>query len=265
MSARELARRLTAEALGAMFLLVAVVGSGIMGERLAGGNDAIALLANSLATGGALVALIAALGPISGAHLNPAVTMFECARGRIAWRTAVFYIPVQIVGAVAGVLVAHAMFALPLIQVSTHARDSGGELIGEIVATLGLLLTIWGVARSRPESMPYAVAAYITGAYWFTSSTSFANPAVTLARGLTDTFAGIAPASIAGFVAAEIVGLALALVAAWGLGANVDARPAKVPEPAPAPTPRTAIGLEGKAGTEFDLLPPGCSGKADCL
>lgn len=204
-------RRAFAEALGTMFLLIAVVGSGITGERLAGGNVAIALLANSLATGGALVALITTFGPISGAHFNPAVTLFECAGGRTPWRIAALYIPAQIIGAIAGVIVAHAMFALPLIQTSTHARDSAGEWIGEIIATLGLLLTIWGTSRANPPAVPAAVAAFITGAYWFTSSTSFANPAVTIARALSDTFSGIAPASVAGFIVAQGIGLSLAL------------------------------------------------------
>lgn len=266
MTARDLTRRLTAEALGTMFLLIAVVGSGIMGERLAAGNDGIALLANSLATGGALIALIAALGPISGAHLNPAVTLFELAQGRLAWRAAVLYVPVQVAGAIAGVVVAHAMFALPLIQASTHARDTMGELTGEIVATFGLLLTIWGVARSRPEAMPYAVAAYITGAYWFTSSTSFANPAVAIARGLSDTFAGIAPASIAGFVVAELVGLGLALAASWTLSESKNEQPAQRDvEPAAAPRGRVGAGLDADSRVGIDLLPPGCPGKTDCV
>lgn len=213
-----LARRLLAEALGTTFLLIAVVGSGIMGVKLAAGNDAIALIANSLATGGALIALIATFGPISGAHFNPAVTLFEWAEGRLDRASALAYIPVQVLSAAAGVVIAHAMFALPMIQTSTHVRDTTGEFIGEVVATLGLLLTIWGVARSRAGAVPFAVAAYITGAYWFTSSTSFANPAVTLARSLTDTFAGIAPSSIAPFLAAQAIGLAFALVCARALG-----------------------------------------------
>jgi glycerol uptake facilitator-like aquaporin len=217
-----LARRLLAEALGTMFLLIAVVGSGIMGVKLAAGNEAIALIANSLATGGALVALIATFGPVSGAHFNPAVTLFEWAQGRLDGAGTIAYIPVQIASAAAGVVIAHAMFALPLVQTATHARDTPGELIGEIVATLGLLLTIWGVARSRAEAVPFAVAAYITGAYWFTSSTSFANPAVTLARSLTDTFAGIAPASIAPFLAAQAIGLILALACARALAGKTD-------------------------------------------
>ncbi len=207
----DLARRAFAEAIGTTFLLIAVVGSGIMGVRLAAGDDAIALLANSLATGGALIALIGAFGPISGAHFNPAVTLFELAGKRLAWRTAAAYVPAQMIGAVAGVVIAHAMFALPLVQTSDHARDTPGEFIGEIVATLGLLLTIWGTARAKPDAVPVAVAAYITGAYWFTSSTSFANPAVTIARAMTDTFSGIAPASIVPFLLAQTIGWALAL------------------------------------------------------
>lgn len=217
-----LPRRLLAEALGTLFLLIAVVGSGIMGVKLAGGNDAIALIANSLATGGALIALIATFGPISGAHFNPAVTLFEWAQGRLDHASALAYIPVQIAGAAVGVIIAHAMFALPFIQTSTHVRDTPGEFIGEIVATLGLLLTIWGVARSRSDAVPFAVAAYITGAYWFTSSTSFANPAVTFARSLTDTFAGIAPSSIAPFLAAQVIGLVLALACARALAGKID-------------------------------------------
>lgn len=261
---RDLVRRLVAEALGTMFLLIAVVGSGIMGVRLAQGNDAVALLANSLATGGALVALIGAFAPVSGAHFNPAVTLFEWAQGRIERNTALAYIPVQIAAAIAGVVIAHAMFALPLLQESGHARDSAGEFIGEIVATLGLLLTIWGVARNRAEAVPYAVAAYITGAYWFTSSTSFANPAVTLARSLTDTFAGIAPASIAAFVAAELIGLILALAAAWSLSDTNDRSGERTA--AEAAEPRDDRGRARPAadrGLGFDILPPGCSREAD--
>jgi glycerol uptake facilitator-like aquaporin len=209
----DLARRALAEFIGTTLLLTAVVGSGIMGAKLSGGNDAIALLANALATGGALIALIAALAPISGAHFNPAVTAFEAIGGRLPWRAALPYVAAQISGAVAGVVLAHAMFGLALVQSSTHERATTGEQIGETVATFGLLLTIWGVARTRPESVPAAVAAYIVGAYWFTSSTSFANPAVTLARSLTDTFAGIAPASVAGFVVAQSLGVLVALAA----------------------------------------------------
>jgi glycerol uptake facilitator-like aquaporin len=205
-----LARQSVAEALGTMFLLIAIVGSGIMAARLADGNDAVALLANALATAGALLALIAALGPISGAHFNPCVTVFELLGKRLAWRTAVAYVAAQLAGAIAGVAVAHAMFVLPLVQISQRPRDTGGEFIGEIVATLGLLLTVWGAKR---EIAPIAVAAYIAGAYWFTSSTSFTNPAVTIARALTDTFSGIAPVSVPEFLLAQIIGLTLALIA----------------------------------------------------
>ncbi|MFM9863038.1 MAG: aquaporin [Micropepsaceae bacterium] len=212
-----LARCALAEFIGTAMLLAAVVGSGIMGAKLSAGNDAIALLANAIATGGALIALIAALGPISGAHFNPAVTVFECVGGRTPWRAAPFYIAAQVAGAIAGVVLAHAMFGLALLQESAHDRSTLGEQIGEVVATFGLALTIWGVARSNAERMPYAVAAYIVGAYWFTSSTSFANPAVTLARALTDTFAGIAPASIIGFLLAQALGLCLAIVVARAL------------------------------------------------
>jgi glycerol uptake facilitator-like aquaporin len=204
-------RRAIAEALGTAFLLIAVVGSGIMAERLAQGNDAVALLANAVATGGALIALITIFAPISGAHFNPAVTLFECMSGRTPWRDMILYVPAHIAGAIVGVIVAHAMFAFPLVQASQHVRASTGELIGEVVATMGLLLTIWGTARARPEAIPTTVAAYIVGAYWFTSSTSFANPAVTLARSVTDTFSGIAPASVPGFLAAQLIGVVLAI------------------------------------------------------
>lgn len=208
----QLARLALAEFIGTCFLLAAVVGSGIMGTKLSGGNDGIALLANSIATGGALIALIGALGPISGAHFNPAVTLFTAFRERGGWRVrAPVFILAQISGAVAGVVLAHAMFGLELSQVSTHDRASSGEFIGEVVATFGLLLTIWGVSRSKPDAIPFAVAAYIVGAYWFTSSTSFANPAVTLARSLTDSFAGIAPGSVPGFVLAQIVAVMMAV------------------------------------------------------
>lgn len=213
-----LARQVFAEFLGTAFLLAAVVGSGIMGAKLSDGNDAIALLANSLATGGALIALIGAFGPVSGAHFNPAVSVFELVGGRLSLPQLTFYIVAQIWGAIAGVMVAHAMFGLALVEASSHVRATTGELIGEVVATLGLLLTIWGVARSRPDAVPGAVAAYIVGAYWFTSSTSFANPAVTLARAMTDTFAGIAPASVPGFVLAQAIAVVLACGAVWMLG-----------------------------------------------
>jgi len=205
-----LSRRLVAEALGTALLLAVVVGSGIMGERLAGGNEAIALLGNTLATGAALVVLIVIFGPISGAHFNPAVTLVFALRGELPWRIALAYLPVQVAGAVAGVLTAHAMFAEPLLQVSTKLRDGPAQAFSEGVATFGLIAAILGALRFRPSFTPAAVGLYIAAAYWFTASTSFANPAVTLARSLSDTFAGIAPASVPGFVAAQLAGAAAA-------------------------------------------------------
>ena len=206
--ARSLGRRVAAETFGTAFLLAAVVGSGIMGERLAGGNVAIALLANALATGAALVALILAFGPISGAHFNPAVTLADAALGGIRWREAPVYVLAQVLGAFLGVAAAHGMFDLPLFAASTHVRSGASQLFSEFVATFGLLSVIWGCARSRPSAAPFAVAAYITAAYWFTASTSFANPAVTLARAATDTFAGIRPADAPGFLVAQLAGAA---------------------------------------------------------
>jgi glycerol uptake facilitator-like aquaporin len=201
-----IARRLTAEAVGTALLLVAVVGSGVMGERLAGGNVAVALLANTLATGAALAALILTFGAISGAHFNPAVTLADASQGGLAWRDAPAYIAAQVVGAFAGVAAAHVMFGLPLFFASRHARESGSQLFSEFVATFGLLSVIWGCARLRSQAVPFAVAAYITAAYWFTASTSFANPAVTLARSASDTFAGIRPVDAPGFIAAQLLG-----------------------------------------------------------
>jgi glycerol uptake facilitator-like aquaporin len=202
------ARRVTAEAVGTAFLLAAVVGSGIMGDRLAGGNVAVALLANTLATGAALVALILTFGEISGAHFNPAVTLAEAVGGGLAWRDVPAYVGAQIAGAFGGVAVAHLMFGAPVFFASRHARSGPAQLLGELVATFGLLAVIHGCARHRAAAVPYAVAAYITAAYWFTSSTSFANPAVTLARAASDTFAGIRPADAPGFIAAQLVGAA---------------------------------------------------------
>ena len=214
-------RRLTAEALGTAFLLMAVVGSGIMGERLADGNVAIALLANTLSTGAALVALILTFGPISGAHLNPALTISEALAGGILWREVPGYLAAQILGAFAGVASAHLMFGLPLFFASHHARSGPAQLWSEFVATFGLLAVIWGCSRSRPTAVPYAVGAYITAAYWFTASTSFANPAVTLARAASDTFAGIRPIDAPGFVAAQLAGaLAATLAFRWLLPAR---------------------------------------------
>lgn len=206
-----LARRLAAEALGTALLLAVVVGSGIMGERLAGGNDAIALLGNTAATGAALVVLITTFGPICGAHFNPAVTLAFVIRREMTARLALAYVAVQILGAVLGVLMAHAMFAEPLLQVSLKLRDGPAQVFSEFVATFGLLATILGTLRFRPAFTPAAVGLYITAAYWFTASTSFANPAVTIARSLSDTFAGIAPACAPAFIAAQFAG-ALAAV-----------------------------------------------------
>jgi glycerol uptake facilitator-like aquaporin len=211
-----LARRVVAEFTGTLLLLAAVVGSGIMGDRLAGGNVAIALLANTLATGAALVAIILAFGPVSGAHLNPAVTLADAWMGGIAWRETPLYILAQLVGAVAGVAAAHLMFGLPLFSTSLHVRSGPAQWFSEFIATFGLLAVIWGCVRSRPQVVPFAVGAYITAAYWFTASTSFANPAVTLARCLTNTFAGIRPRDVAPFLAAQLAGaFAATLLFKW--------------------------------------------------
>lgn len=207
-----LSRRLASEAIGTATLLATVVGSGVMGERLSGGNVAIALLANTLSTGAGLVALILAFGGISGAHFNPAVTLVETWRAKLSARDAVGYVVAQVVGAVAGVVIAHLMFELPALSVSTHARSGSSQAISEAVATFGLLATILGTSARRPDAVPFAVGAYITSAYWFTSSTSFANPAVTLARSLSDTFAGIRPSDAPMFIGAQLVGAALAAI-----------------------------------------------------
>jgi glycerol uptake facilitator-like aquaporin len=212
----DLGRRLAAEALGTAFLLATVVGSGIMAAKLSGGNGAIALLCNTLPTGAILVVMILALGSISGAHFNPAVTAAFAARGELPWTDAAGYFGAQILGAVIGVWAAHLMFELPVLQFSTTVRTGPGQWFAEAVATFGLLLTIFGCLRSSPASVPYAVGLYITAAYWFTASTSFANPTVTLARSLSDTFAGIAPAGIQAFVTAQLVGAAAATgLASW--------------------------------------------------
>jgi glycerol uptake facilitator-like aquaporin len=199
-----LARRTTAECVGTAFLLAAVVGSGIMGERLAGGNVAIALLANTLATGATLVTLILTFGPISGAHFNPAVTLADASQGGLPWREVPAYVAAQLVGAFVGVAAAHLMFSEAVFSASRHARAGGAQLFSEFVATFGLLCVIWGCARLRLSTVPFAVGAYITGAYWFTASTSFANPAVTLARSSSDTFAGIRPGDAPGFIVAQL-------------------------------------------------------------
>jgi glycerol uptake facilitator-like aquaporin len=206
-----LLKRAASEGIATALLLAVVVGSGIMGERLSGGNIAIALLANALATGAGLVALILTLGPISGAHMNPLVTMVEAALGRRPKVELAAYVAAQVLGALLGVLVAHAMFDLPLLQVSTHDRSGVSQVGSEVVATFGLLGVILMVARTRPDAVPYAVGAYITAAYWFTSSTSFANPAVTLARALTSTFSGIRPSDIPGFLIGQAIGASLAV------------------------------------------------------
>lgn len=210
-----LARKATAEALGTALLLATVVGSGIMGDRLSGGNVAIALLANTLATGAMLIALILTFGPVSGAHFNPAVTLSDAWQRR-TWTQVPAYLAAQFAGACAGVAVAHLMFTEPVYALSRHTRAGGAQMFSEFIATFGLLAVILGCVRSRPAAVPFAVGAYITGAYWFTSSTSFANPAVTLARCLTDTFAGIRPVDVPGFMVAQLAGMALATaVFAW--------------------------------------------------
>ncbi|MGH7024332.1 MAG: aquaporin [Caulobacteraceae bacterium] len=200
------AHRLAAEALGTCLLLAIVIGSGIMGQRLAGGNDAIALLGNTLATGAGLVVLIVIFGPISGAHFNPAVTLAFALRREIGRRLALVYVAVQVVAGVAGVWLAHAMFAEPIFQVSTRLRNGPAQGLAEFVATFGLIGAILGSLRFRPEATAWVVGLYITSAYWFTASTSFANPAVTIARSLSNTFAGIAPSSAPLFIAAELLG-----------------------------------------------------------
>jgi glycerol uptake facilitator-like aquaporin len=207
-----LAQRVTAEGVGTALLLAAVVGSGIMGERLAGGNTAVALLANTIATGAALAALILTFGPISGAHFNPAVTLAAASQDRIAWSHVPAYLVVQLIGAFAGVATAHAMFEAPIFFASRHVRSGLPQAFSEFVATFGLLAVIWGCVRFRSAAVPFAVAAYITAAYWFTASTSFANPAVTLARSATDTFAGIRPSDAPAFIVAQLLGAAAATV-----------------------------------------------------
>jgi glycerol uptake facilitator-like aquaporin len=216
-------RRLAAEALGTALLLAIVVGSGIMGQRLSGGNDAIALLGNTLATGAGLVVLITMLGPISGAHFNPVVTAVFALRREIGWRLAGAYVLAQAIGAVLGVWAAHAMFEEPILQLSTKLRDGPAQAWSEAVATFGLVGAILATLRARPDATPMIVGLYITAAYWFTASTSFANPAVSLARSLSDTFAGIAPTSVPAFIAAQAGG-ALAAAALFGWLLKEDPR-----------------------------------------
>jgi glycerol uptake facilitator-like aquaporin len=239
-----LGRRLVAEGLGTAFLLAIVIGSGIMGERLAGGNVALALIGNTLATGAGLVVLITVFGPVSGAHFNPAVTLVMLARRAINLKTASFYVAVQCGAAILGVLAAHAMFGEPLFQVSHKLRSGPALAWSEVVATFGLFATIFGVSRFKPESVAVAVGLYITAAYWFTASTSFSNPAVTMARSLSDTFAGIAPASVPAFVMAQLIGAAIATALFGWLfkddGERFNSDPTGTPAGPPSDTERSA-------------------------
>jgi len=227
----QLPRRMAAEAIGTGLLLAAVVGSGIMGERLSGGIVGIALLANTIATGAMLVTLILTFGLISGAHFNPAVTLADASQGGLLWRDVPAYIGSQLVGAFAGVAAAHLMFGEAVFSASRHVRAGGAQVFSEFVATFGLLCVVWGCARLRSSAVPFAVGAYITGAYWFTSSTSFANPAVTLARSITNTFSGIRPIDVPGFIAAQVGGAFCAtLLFAWLVPAvPAEAKDAVVP------------------------------------
>jgi glycerol uptake facilitator-like aquaporin len=243
-SRRMMPRRLTGEALGTAMLLAAIVGSGIMGERLAGGNVAVALLANTIATGAALVALILTFADVSGAHFNPVVTLVEGLRKNIAWSDAAGYVGAQMLGAFAGVATAHVMFGEPLFSASQQSRGGGALLVSEFVATFGLIAVIIGCSRTRSSVVPFAVGAYITAAYWFTASTSFANPAVTLARSATNTFAGIRPGDAPGFIVAQCAGaIAASRIVGWLLSgssssaAAVDADDAGVRR-SPSGTPR---------------------------
>lgn len=212
----DLAQRLAAEGIGTAFLLAAIVGSGIMAERLAGGNEALALLCNAAATGAILVVLIAVLGPVSGAHLNPAVTLAFALRREIAPGVAALYAGMQIAGAILGVALAHLMFGLDVLQIATTERAGAGLWLSEAVAAFGLVFVILGAARVRPDAVPAVVGLYIASAYWFTASTSFANPAVTLARAFTDSFTGIAPSGVAPFIAAQVLGAMIAVpLASW--------------------------------------------------
>ncbi|MGD0675121.1 MAG: MIP/aquaporin family protein [Polyangiaceae bacterium] len=234
-----LLKKLIAEALGTALLLAIVVGSGIMGERLAGGNVAIALLANTIATGAGLVALILTFGPISGAHFNPAVTLADASQGGLPWREVPGYLLAQFAGAFAGVAVAHVMFKEPaLFFASQHERSGMSQVVSEFVATFGLLSVIWGCVRRRPDAVPFAVGAYITAAYWFTSSTSFANPAVTAARAASNTFAGIRPADAPGFIAAQLLGAAASTVLFRWLVPTLPQYAERVVDRGPAPHPK---------------------------
>ena len=225
-----LSRRLAAEFLGTAFLVAAVIGSGVMGERLANGNAALALLANTIATGAALIAIILTFGPISGAHLNPVVSLADAMERGLSWSHASQYMIVQILGGVTGAVIAHLMFGLPPIFLSQHVRSGATQSLSEFVATFGLVSVIWGCSRARMDVVPFAVGAYITAAYWFTASTSFANPAVAIARSFTNTFSGIRPVDLPGFIAAELFGAILGmLLMTWLLRPEKDA-PAFNPE-----------------------------------
>jgi glycerol uptake facilitator-like aquaporin len=239
MQSADTPRKLAAEALGTALLLATVVGSGIMGERLASGNVAIALLANTLATGAALVALILTFGPVSGAHFNPAVTLADAVLGNLPWRDVPGYLVAQVAGAFAGVATAHVMFEQrAFFFASQHVRSGGSQLFSEFAATFGLLAVIWGCSRRRSSAVPFAVGAYITAAYWFTASTSFANPAVTLARSASDTFAGIRPADVPGFVAAQLLGAAAATITfRWLVPALPETASRVVDRPRPSEEP----------------------------
>jgi glycerol uptake facilitator-like aquaporin len=223
-------QRVAAEAVGTAFLLAAVVGSGIMGERLAGANVALALLANTVATGAVLVALIVTFGGVSGAHFNPAVTMAALARGDVSRREVPGYIIAQLGGAVVGVVLANLMFELPAVSISQHARSGVSQLLSEFVATFGLVTVILGTCRSRPAAVPFAVGAYVSAAYWFTASTSFANPAVTVARSLSDTFTGVRPGDVPGFLFAQACGAAAAV---WVASRVLDPMPLDEPGVSP--------------------------------
>jgi glycerol uptake facilitator-like aquaporin len=223
-----LLRRSVSEFLGTGFLVAAVIGSGIMGERLAAGNVAIALLANTIATGAALVALILTFGPISGAHFNPAVTFVDAIENGVSWKDAACYVPAQCLGGISGAIAAHVMFRLPLISISHHARAGSAQVFSEFVATFGLLSVIWGCSRLRSEMVAFAVGAYITAAYWFTASTSFANPAVTIARSLSDTFAGIRPSDVPWFIVAQLLGAVAATILFRWLVPNLNLRAKQV-------------------------------------
>lgn len=233
------ARKLTAEALGTAFLLAAVVGSGIMAERLSGGNVAIALLANTIATGASLVVLIAIFGPLSGAHFNPAVTVYFALRKEITLPLALAYVAVQIVAAILGVYAAHAMFGSAIFEISQKLRDGPAQAFSEFVATFGLIATIAGAVRFQPQATPFLVGLYITAAYWFTASTSFANPAVTIARSLTDSFAGIAPHSVPAFIIAQIVAAVAGYLLFGWLFAKKFASTSRAVEPATASVTET--------------------------